>query len=58
MVFILLFQPLLEGLASLILSGLEAIKSYFALIISHNNQQINEPEVKYQIGFSKGDYEE
>ena len=54
MVFIILVQPLLDGLTSLILSFFEMIKSYFAIKIAKSNQKIQEAsaEPKYAIGFA------
>lgn len=40
LIFGLTIQPLLEGFTSLILSFFEMIKSYFAYIITNNNQKI------------------
>ena len=59
-VFCLLVQPFLDGFTSLILSFFEMIKSYFAIIISKNNQKIqsNVPEPLQAIGFQYSGEEE
>ena len=59
-VFCLLVQPFLDGFTSLILSFFEMIKSYFAIIISKNNQKIqcNAPEPLHAIGFQYSGEEE
>ena len=59
-VFCLLVQPFLDGFTSLILSFFEMIKSYFAIIISKNNQKIqsNVPEPLRAIGFQYSGEEE
>lgn len=60
MIFIILAQPLLDGLTSLILSFFEMIKSYFAVKIAKSNQKIQEVSVepKHVIGFTISDEEE
>lgn len=54
LVFGLVVPPLLDGLTNLLLSFLEMIRSYCAVIITRNNQKIQrlsaEP-VHSQIGF-------
>lgn len=53
MVFCMVVQPLFDGFTSLILSFFEMIKSYFATVISKNNQKIqcNTPNSVHAIGF-------
>ena len=60
MIFCMVIQPLCDGFTSLILSFFEMIKSYFAIIISKNNQKIqcNAPSSVHAIGFQYTEEEE
>ena len=60
LVFGIATLPLLDGFTSLVLSFFEMIKSYFAIIISKNNQKIqsNVPEPLHAIGFQYSGEEE
>ena len=55
--------PLIDGITSTILSGLEALKGYFGMKIAKYNHQIKkisleEPDIKNPIGFQYNDQEE
>ena len=55
LIFAIVLLPLFDGLTTLILSFFEMIKSFFAIVINHNNNKINGLEdniVKNKIGFS------
>lgn len=52
MVFILIVQPLLDGLTALILSLFETLKSYMGVVIHKNNDKMEECQGQTQaIGF-------
>ena len=58
LVFGVSILPLLDSFTSLILSFIEMIKSYFAIIIAKNNQKIQELSIdtpKHAIGFTIGE---
>jgi hypothetical protein len=63
MLMVQTFFPLIDGITSVILSGLEAIKGYFGMKIAEYNHRIRklsseESDVKNSIGFSYNNQEE
>ena len=59
MIFIMIFQPLCEGITSLILSLFELGKAHIAVAIHKCNQKVEEnKELTRQIGFILNEEEE
>lgn len=60
-IFIIAFQPIIDGLTSLFLTWLESIKCIFAVKIAEKNQKIeilSMDEPQYTIGFAAPEEEE
>ena len=48
----MLVIPILDGLVGVILSWFELLKTHLGVKMAKLGQSVNEPEVKYQIGFA------
>ena len=48
----MLVIPILDGLVGVILSWFELLKTHLGVKMAKLGKTVNEPEVKYQIGFT------